>query len=216
MKKSLSMLRFKNFSKSYNDHLVISIDELELDAGIYWIRGENGAGKSTLFKCIAGLLPYHGSITFSDNTDLREEPLEFRRRVNFSEAEPMFPGFTTSKDLIRFVGSAKGASISQQEEIINKLGIQMFFENRCETYSSGMMKKVSIALAFLGKPSVIILDEPLITLDEESRQVLLGMIADINKTGEVVTLLSSHQSLDMPRLNIREKFKIENKSLVRT
>jgi ABC-2 type transport system ATP-binding protein len=209
------MLEFKNFSKSYNDHLVISIAELELDAGIYWIRGENGAGKSTLFKCIAGLLPYQGSITFSDNTDLRKQPIEFRRRVSFSEAEPMFPGFTTSKDLIRFVGSAKGAPLSQQEEVTRKLGIDMFFENRCETYSSGMLKKLSLSLAFLGKPNVIILDEPLITLDEEARHALLGMIAEIDKTGEVVTLLSSHQSLDMPDLRIRDTFRIVDKALVR-
>src|SRR5687768_4113275 len=108
------MLCFKNFTKSYNDHLVISIPELELDPGIYWIKGENGAGKSTLFKCIAGLIPFQGSIAFSDNIDLRQQPLDFRRRVSFSEAEPLFPGFVTSKDLIRFVGSARGAPLSQQ------------------------------------------------------------------------------------------------------
>lgn len=209
------MLRFKNFSKSYNDHQVISIAELELDAGIYWIRGENGAGKSTLFKCIAGLLPYQGSISFSDNADLHKHPLEFRRRVNFSEAEPVFPGFLTSKDLVRFVGTAKNASLSQQDEITKKLGIHTFFENRCETYSSGMAKKLSVALAFLGNPSVIILDEPLITLDEETRQVLLRMIADIDKAGNVITLLSSHQSLELPDLKIRDKFRIVNKTLAR-
>jgi ABC-2 type transport system ATP-binding protein len=207
------MLLLKNFSKSYHDHLVITIPELELDAGIYWIRGENGSGKSTLFKSIAGLVPYEGSVTFSDEIDLREHPLEFRRRVNFSEAEPLFPGFLTSKDLIRFVGSAKGASILQQEEIIAKLGINPFVNQRCETYSSGMMKKLSIALAFLGNPKVIILDEPLITLDEWARNTLLGMIAEIDRRGDVITLLSSHQELDMPGLHIRKKFRIMNKSL---
>jgi ABC-2 type transport system ATP-binding protein len=208
------MLRFKDYSKSYNDHLIISIAELELDAGIYWIRGENGSGKSTLFKSIAGLIPFRGSISFSDNVELRQEPLEFRRRVNFSEAEPLFPGFLTSKDLIRFVGSAKGADITQQDEITSKLGINSFIDKRCETYSSGMLKKLSIALAFLGKPKVIILDEPLITLDDQARDILLGMISEVNKAGDVITLLSSHQSLDMPDLRIREKFRIVNKSLV--
>ncbi|HZY78172.1 MAG TPA: ATP-binding cassette domain-containing protein [Cyclobacteriaceae bacterium] len=207
------MLRFTNFSKSYNDHLVIAIPELELEAGVYWIRGENGSGKSTLFKSIAGLVPYKGMIAFSDKTDLREQPLEFRRRVNFSEAEPLFPGFLTSKDLIRFVGSAKGASISQQDEIIAKLGINLFVDQRCETYSSGMLKKLSIALGFLGDPKVIILDEPLITLDEWARNKLLGMIAEIDRKGDVITLLSSHQELDMPDLHIRRKFRIVNKSL---
>jgi len=208
------MLEFKNFSKSYNDHLVISIPELKLEAGTYWIRGENGSGKSTLFKSLAGLLPYQGTIILSDTVDLRQQPREFRRRVNFSEAEPLFPGFLTSKDLIRFVGAARGATISQQDEVVSRLGAKHFFENRCETYSSGMLKKLSLALAFLGQPKVIILDEPLITLDDQSRNELLKMIAEVDKTGDVVTLFSSHQSLDAIDLQIKGKFRIINKVLV--
>jgi ABC-2 type transport system ATP-binding protein len=208
------MLHFKDFSKGYNDQLVITIPELTLDAGIYWIRGENGSGKSTLFKSLAGLLPYRGNIVLYGNIDLRQQPLEFRRRVNFSEAEPLFPGFLTSKDLIRFVGSARGAAMDQQNQITSKLGIDAFIDKRCETYSSGMLKKLSLALAFIGKPNVIILDEPLITLDESTRNTLLKMIADLNSAGDVITLLSSHQSLDMPDLHIRGSFGIVNKTLV--
>jgi ABC-2 type transport system ATP-binding protein len=77
-----------------------------------------------------------------------------------------------------------------------------------------MLKKLSLALAFLGNPSVIILDEPLITLDEQTRNTLLSMIAEVDRTGNVITLLSSHQELDMPDLQIRKSFRIANKSLV--
>lgn len=208
------MLLFKNFSKSYNDQLIISIPDLRLSPGIYWIRGENGSGKSTLFKSLAGLLPYQGTIELEGSVDLRAQPLEFRRRVNFSEAEPLFPGFITSKDLIEFVGTARGADVNQQRSITARLGIDSFIDKRCETYSSGMLKKLSLALAFLGNPRVIILDEPLITLDEETRNTLLTMIAEVDKKGDVITLLSSHQSLDMPDLQIRKSFRIANKSLM--
>jgi ABC-2 type transport system ATP-binding protein len=201
------MLYFKDFSKNYNDHLVISIPELKLERGIYWIRGENGSGKSSLFRSLAGLLPYHGSIILANNIDLRQQPLEFRRRVNFSEAEPSFPGFLTAKDLVRFVGTARAASMEQQDEIVQKFGVDKFFDNRCETYSSGMLKKVSLVLAFLGRPEVIILDEPLITLDEASRNVLVKTIAAAN----VITLFSSHQSIN---LAVDKSFSITNKVLV--
>jgi ABC-2 type transport system ATP-binding protein len=208
------MLRFKEFSKSYNDHLIISIDDLELQPGTYWIRGENGSGKSTLFKSLAGLLPFHGNILLNGMTDLRRDALEFRRQVNFSEAEPLFPGFLTSKDLIRFVGATKLSSLPQQDAIVNRLGITSFFDKRCETYSSGMLKKLSLALAFLGKPSILILDEPLITLDDQTREILLTMIAEIDSQNDVVTLLSSHQQLDLPSLQIKRTFRIVNKKLV--
>jgi ABC-2 type transport system ATP-binding protein len=208
------MLEFKNFSKAYNGQPVISIPELKLTPGIYWIRGENGSGKSTLFKSLAGLLPYEGSIILSNAIDLREQPIEFRRRVNFSEAEPLFPGFLTSKDLIRFVGSAHGANVKQQNEIASKFGIDAFIDKRCETYSSGMLKKLSLALAFLGKPKVVILDEPLITLDEEARRVLTRMIGELDQAGDVVTLISSHQSIELSEINIKDKYRIVNKTLV--
>jgi len=208
------MLEFKAFAKSYNDQLVISIPELTLTPGIYWIRGENGSGKSTLFKSLAGLLPYEGTIVLSGDVDLRQQPIEFRRRVNFSEAEPLLPGFLTSKDLIRFVGSARSANLTQQNDIASKFGINAFIDKRCETYSSGMLKKLSLALAFLGNPKIVILDEPLITLDEEARNVLLGMIANFNKGGDVITLLSSHQAIDMQDLHITKRFRIVNKLLV--
>jgi ABC-2 type transport system ATP-binding protein len=208
------MLQFKNFSKSYNDQQVITISALTLEAGIYWIRGENGSGKSTLFKSLAGLLPYRGNIVLQGTIDQRQQPLEFRRRVNFSEAEPLFPGFLTAKDLVRFVGSARDASTDQQNDITSRLGIDSFIDKRCETYSSGMLKKLSLALAFLGKPNVIILDEPLITLDEQARNILLKMIADVNSTGDVITLLSSHQSFDLPGVQIRGSFNIVDKTLV--
>jgi ABC-2 type transport system ATP-binding protein len=201
------MLQFKNFSKAYNDHLVISIPDLKLDKGIYWIRGENGSGKSSLFKSVAGLLPYHGSIILSDQIDLRQQPIEFRRRVNFSEAEPLFPGFLTGKDLVRFVGSARNTSIGQQDSIATKFGVDTFFDKRCETYSSGMLKKVSLVLAFLGQPDVIILDEPLITLDEASRNVLVKAIREL----DIITIFSSHQSINIP---ITKSFSIVNKLLV--
>ncbi|MEI9920675.1 MAG: ABC transporter ATP-binding protein [Bacteroidota bacterium] len=204
------MLEFKDFSKGYNGNLIITIPELKLAPGIYWIRGENGSGKSTLFKSLAGLLPYEGSIVLSDNINLQQQPLEFRRRVNFSEAEPLFPGFLTAKDLLRFVGSARGSDVAHQNEIASKFGIDAFIDKRCETYSSGMLKKLSLALAFLGKPKVVILDEPLITLDEQARGVLLGMIRNLE---DVVVLLSSHQSFDTSDLHIKEKFRIVNKTL---
>lgn len=77
-----------------------------------------------------------------------------------------------------------------------------------------MLKKLSVALAFLGDPGVIILDEPLITLDEQSRSELLKMVAEVDAKGDVVTLFSSHQSLDAVDLPIKRKFRIENKVLV--
>jgi len=208
------MLIVKNYSKRFNDHLILEIAHQEFSSGIYWIKGENGSGKSTFFKTIAGILPFDGAISFSDGTDSKNNPVPFRSKINYGEAEPLYPGFLTAKDLIRFVGKVKGESITSQDEYARKFGVDTFFNKPCETYSSGMIKKLSLVMAFFGRPQVIILDEPLITLDEGSRQTLFQLIRHKLETEKILFLLSSHQSILPADLEIVQTLTIENKKLV--
>jgi ABC-2 type transport system ATP-binding protein len=206
------MLTLQEYSKKYTETLVLSIDDLKLSSGIYWIKGENGSGKSTLFKSIAGLIPFDGEIGFRD-ISLKKDPVHYRRLINYAEAEPLYPAFLTAKDLIRFIGKTKGAPIQQQEFYTQVFGVDQFFQKPCETYSSGMMKKLSLVLGFLGTPGVLILDEPLITLDEEARKILLAHINMRAKEGTTF-LLSSHQPLDDGSLPLAGTFVIRDKTLV--
>ncbi|HRI78613.1 MAG TPA: ABC transporter ATP-binding protein [Cyclobacteriaceae bacterium] len=206
------MLTLRNYSKSFNDRLILKIDNLTFKPGAYWIKGDNGSGKSTLFKCLAGILPCQGDITFVDDVDIRKNPVEFRKRINYSEAEPQYPGFLTAKDIFKFIAKIKGASQDEQADYVQLFGLTSFFENPCETYSSGMIKKLGLALAFLGKPKVIILDEPLITLDQQAREILFGFIR--KKIEENITLLiSSHHSIALNDFKINDAYLVENKTL---
>ena len=208
------MLSIQNFSKRYADVLILSIDNLSLRPGAYWIKGENGSGKTTLFKSISGMLPCDGLVSFDDGITLREHPLEYRRRVNYSEAEPLFPGFLTPRELIRFIGKAKGASESQQQLLLNHFGIEQFQDKPISACSSGMVKKVSLALAFLGTPKMIILDEPLITLDENSRKVLFNLLLQYIRDHQVIFLLSSHQLLEDSSIELNGTLLIQDKKLL--
>jgi ABC-2 type transport system ATP-binding protein len=205
------MLEVRGFKKQYNQHLILQFDELKLSNGVYWFKGENGSGKSTLFKSLAGLLPFDGDVILN-NIDLKKKPLEYRKHVNYSEAEPSYPGFVTAKDLTRFVGKTKDATQQQQEYYSTLFAIDSYFEQTCETFSSGMLKKLSLSLAFLGAPDVIILDEPLITLDEHARKILLDHIKTLSS--EKIFLLSSHQLLDNNEITVNQIFRIENQSLL--
>jgi ABC-2 type transport system ATP-binding protein len=209
---TLIMLSIKKYAKYYSGTLVLSVDDLVLSQGIHWIKGENGSGKSTLLKSIAGIIPFEGEIAFGDIC-LKKHGVQYRRLVNYSEAEPLFPGFLTAKDLVRFIGKTKGATRGQQDFYTEAFNVHPFFEKPCEAHSSGMTKKLSLALAFLGNPGVIILDEPLITLDEHTRKILSAQITASANNGTTF-LVSSHQALDDFHVPLSNMFAIREKTLL--
>lgn len=206
------MLTLRNFSKGYNGQLVLEVGQLSFEKGVYWIKGENGSGKTTLFKSIAGILPFVGDISFSDGISQKSNPVAYRKRISYSEAEPLYPGFLTAKDLVRFIGKIKNGSLDQQEKYCRSLGVDAFLDKPTETYSSGMMKKLALALAFLGEPQLIILDEPLITLDEHTRGVVFELVRE-KLSLQVMFLISSHHSITAQELEVEGTFLLENKNI---
>jgi ABC-2 type transport system ATP-binding protein len=203
------VLRLKNFCKSYGGKSVLDIPSFFFPSGIHWIKGRNGSGKTTFFKSIAGIIPSEGEILLSQKYEIRRNPVEYRLRVNYSEAEPIFPAFLSGREILDFIASAKQASNSEKEQLLESLGLNLFFENPCGTYSSGMLKKLSLAMAFLGKPELIMLDEPLITIDQVSVQVLTRLIADFRNEKGVSFLISSHQDFDPSELSPDAVFQVE-------
>ena len=207
----MTKLHIRNLSQSYGSNEILNIDSWSIEPGIFWIQGENGAGKSTLFRTLSGMLPYSGTIVLDDRYDLKKDPVDYRLRLNLGEAEPLYPSFLTPADLISFVAEAKKSPEGQAEMLIDALGIN-YLKNSFGSCSSGMVKKVSLAISFLGNPSLIILDEPLITIDQEARTALFKLIKMYHSNG-VTFLLSSHQTFQQEGLDITAGFALTGKTL---
>lgn len=208
------MLQLTGIEKSFGSHPVFAIDSLHLPGGIYWLKGMNGSGKSTLMKILAGMLPFKGEITL-DEIDLRRQPTAYRYRINHAPAEPLYPSFLTGNELLDFVSSIKQGTPQQAAEVKRALGIDQFLQNPTGSYSSGMLKKLSLLLAFMGKPVWILLDEPFTTLDQASQNALCQLIVEKHAQGTSF-LLTSHHDIETSQLHFTRVFTLVDKKLIET
>jgi len=159
------------------------------------------------------MLPFEGNIQMND-WDIRKDHVGYRLHINYGEAEPDYPEFLTANDLIQFVAKAKRATKTQVEMLIETLGIAPFLYQPTGTYSSGMLKKTSLVLAFLGQPKVVILDEPLITIDDDTVLKVYELIRHYHAQGTAF-LLSSHQDFRFDALPITSLYVVAGQSILK-
>lgn len=205
------MLSLQQVKKSYSSQLILNISEWNLPTGIHWLRGKNGSGKTTLMKIIAGQIPFEGSIAIND-ISLMDNPVSYRKQISYAEAEPLYPGFLTGSELLRFVQKVRKASNQDREKVVDDWNISGFIDNRVETYSSGMVKKLSLTIAFLGQPKLILLDEPLITLEDSALPILFQLVRDRVQEGASF-LITSHQAFPESELRLTSKVMVENQTV---
>ena len=209
-----TMLQLSNIQKWYGGHHVFSIEELTLPKGVYWLKGANGAGKSTFMKMLAGLIPFKGEVFIDEKISLRKNPVHYRLLVNHSEAEPAYPSFLTGNELIEFVSNIKKGTKEQVNEIRNILGIDNYLQNPTGSYSSGMLKKLSLLLAFIGQPKWILLDEPLTTLDQSSQKALCELIMQQRQQKNISFIITSHHDIENNDIHFDKTFILKDKQLL--
>lgn len=205
------MLAIKDLSKKYGSHTILQVSELNIPDGTFWIEGGNGSGKTTLLKIIAGISPFDGSIALN-NIDLKKSPVAYRKYISYAEAEPQFPPTLTGTELIQFFRKTRNVDQAQIDSLINHFNVSSFLNQAVGGYSSGMMKKLSIVLAFIGSPKLILLDEPLITLDVNFIPLLLSAIKERQAQG-ISFLITSHQAFEQNMLTFDTKLVVQNQTV---
>lgn len=204
-------MSLENIHKDYNNHTVLSFEKFHIYSGIYWLKGGNGIGKTTLFSVIAGQTSFHGQVNLQ-GINLKHQPVAYRALISYAEAEPQYPGYITGNDLIHYYHQVRRANPDITHELVGKFGMTPFMNQTIGGYSSGMLKKLSLICAFIGDISLFLLDEPLITIDTASSNVLYELINIFRDKGASF-LISSHQEIDESRLSTDGTFTIRNKEV---
>lgn len=189
------MIQVSHLTKYYGDFLAVNDLSFEIrDGHVYGFLGPNGAGKSTTMNIMTGCLsPTDGTVKIG-GFDILEQPEAAKKLIGYlPEQPPLYLG-ETPQEYLTFVGEAKGLRGKElREEIdsaVQSAGIENVRDRLIGTLSKGYRQRVGIAQALLGKPQVIVLDEPTVGLDPIQIIEIRDFIKELGKTHTVI--LSSH------------------------
>jgi ABC-type multidrug transport system ATPase subunit len=189
-------LRIENLSKTYRNG-VKALDNVSLTipAGMYGLLGPNGAGKSTLMRTLATLLePDSGSARLGE-IDVLKQKIEVRQRLGYLPQEFGVYPRTSAQDMLSYIALLKGVTnakdrASRVESMLKRCNLYNDRKKALTGFSGGMRQRFGIAQALIGKPQLLIVDEPTAGLDPGERNRFYNLLAEIGE--QVIVILSTH------------------------
>ena len=180
------MLSCKGLNKSYEKELFSEFN-LELEPGeIVAITGPSGSGKTTLLRCICGLENLDDGQIFLDGKDITNSPAEERGIGLIFKKPVLYPHLSVGGNLR--IGSKTG----DIEKSLKEVGLANFEERKIETLSGGEGQRVAIARALLANPTVLLLDEPFSSLDDDLSEKLVQDVKTLLKNRNCPAILVTH------------------------
>ena len=192
----MAMIELRQLSKTYGAVTALSNLDLSVPEGcLYGLLGPNGAGKTTTLRILATLLaPDRGSVQV-DGVDALKHPREVRRLLGYVAQEVAIDKILSGRELLQLQGDLYHLKRTDRDhridDLIDRLGMDPWIDRRCGTYSGGMRRRLDLAAGLLHRPRLLILDEPTVGLDIESRSAIWQLLNQLVEAGTSV-LLSSH------------------------
>jgi ABC-2 type transport system ATP-binding protein len=166
------------------------------------LLGPNGAGKTTTLRMIAGLArPTSGAVSI-DGAQVSPDASSSRSGIGLLDQDPRYYGWMTGRELVELAGQLqrlpRADARARARETLELVGLADAADRRIAGYSGGMRQRLGIAQALVARPRLLILDEPVSSLDPEGRRDLLALIADLRASATVI--FSTHVLADVERI----------------
>ncbi len=195
------MIELQHLSKRYGSRKsqpVQALDDLSLSVpqgALYGLLGPNGAGKTTALRILCTLLAPDAGTVRVNGLDALADPRAVRRQLGYVAQEVAIDKILSGRELLGLQGDLYHLPSSNRDrriaELIELLGMDDWIDRRCGTYSGGMRRRLDLAAGLLHSPRVLVLDEPTVGLDIESRSAIWQVLRQLRDQGTTV-LLSSH------------------------
>lgn len=189
-----NILKIENLTKSYGKNLVLKDINLEIKEGsIFGLIGPNGAGKSTLMKSILGLVKKDsGKITLYGKEVNEKNQKETNRNLGSLIEAPSFYDHLTAYDNLDLICYMKNINKDKIDKTLRDVGLIKSKDKKVREFSLGMKQRMGIAIALIGNPKFLILDEPINGLDPYGIEEMRDLFKSIVKNSNTSILISSH------------------------
>ena len=190
------MIELKSLTKRYGSFTAVDAIDLNVPKGeLFGFLGPNGAGKTTTLRMIAGILrPTGGTVRIGD-IDVTEDPMAAKAVLGYIPDRPYIYEKLTGAEFLRFVAglySQNGKVIEHRgRELLTLFDLDDWRDELVESYSHGMRQKLIISSAFVHKPEVIVVDEPMVGLDPKAARTLKDLFREYTRRGHTI-MMSTH------------------------
>lgn len=197
----MALLSVTKLSKTYNGNPAVNKISFQFEAGkCIALIGPNGAGKTTVLRMLAGLLkPTSGNIEFNQ----KNKNKDIRSLIGYLPQYPVFYSWMTGKEFLVYSGKlaflSKSEATERADELLKKVGIYEAKDRRIGKYSGGMKQRLGIAQAIIHQPKLLLLDEPVSSLDPIGRREVLTLMEELKK--EMTILFSTHILTDADEIS---------------
>ncbi len=190
------MLQIKDMKKSFGKNEVVKGISFSIEKGeSFGLLGPNGAGKSTTISMICGLLPVDAGEIVVAGKSVKTDPMNVKKKIGVVPQDIALYPTMSAKDNLIFWGKMYGLTGSQAKkrgaEVLEYVGLTERAKDKIETFSGGMKRRINIGAALMHKPELLIMDEPTVGIDPQSRNHILETVKKLNQEGMTV-IYTSH------------------------
>ena len=187
------MLKINGLTKKFKKFKAIDSFSFEFNNGIYGLLGPNGAGKTTLLRCISKLYPVDNGVIFYNGQDINENKDYLECIGYLPQLFGMYKDLSV-KEMMLMMANLKNIDLNNSnreiERVIKVVNLEEKMNAKVSSLSGGMIRRLGIAQALLGKPKIIIFDEPTAGLDPEERLRFKNIISEIARN--IIVIISTH------------------------
>jgi ABC-2 type transport system ATP-binding protein len=190
------MIKLTQLTKKYGSFTAVAGIDLEVPRGeLFGFLGPNGAGKTTSLRMIAGILqPTSGRVEIA-GIDVAADPVAAKMKLGFIPDRPFIYEKLTGGEFLRFVAGLfdqEGPKVEHRaRELLTLFDLDEWRDELVESYSHGMRQKLIISSAFVHRPEVIVVDEPMVGLDPKAARILKDLFREYTHRGHTI-MMSTH------------------------